>query len=63
MIKAVIFDLDDTLFDEIDFVRSGFRAVARLIATLSDNASPDALYDHFLAMPDLPQVEVLYLFL
>ena len=45
MIKAVIFDLDDTLFDEIDFVRSGFRAVARLIATLSDNASPDALYD------------------
>lgn len=45
MIKAVIFDLDDTLFDEIDFVRSGFRAVARHIATLSDRHSPDALFD------------------
>jgi len=28
MIKAVIFDLDDTLFSESEFVRSGFRAVS-----------------------------------
>jgi putative hydrolase of the HAD superfamily len=26
--RCVVFDLDDTLYDEIDFVRSGFRAVA-----------------------------------
>lgn len=29
MIEAVLFDLDDTLYVEGDFVRSGFRAVAR----------------------------------
>ena len=45
MIRAVIFDLDDTLFDEIDFVRSGFRAAARQIATLSDGHSPEDIFD------------------
>ncbi len=45
MIKAVIFDLDDTLFDEVDFVRSGFRAAARYIATLSDSYSPDHVFN------------------
>lgn len=28
MIKAVVFDLDDTLFPEMEYVKSGFRAVA-----------------------------------
>ncbi len=28
MIKAVIFDLDDTLYYEIEYIKSGFRAVA-----------------------------------
>ena len=28
MIKAVVFDLDDTLYPEYDYVKSGFRAVA-----------------------------------
>ncbi|MDO8429803.1 MAG: HAD family hydrolase [bacterium] len=32
MIKAIIFDLDDTLYSEITFVRSGFIAVARYAA-------------------------------
>jgi len=45
MITTVIFDLDDTLYDEIDFCRSGFRAVAECIATLSDGPSADALFD------------------
>ncbi len=45
MIKAVIFDLDDTLFDEIDFVRSGFRAAGQHLATLSDRYSPDDVFD------------------
>lgn len=34
---VIVFDLDDTLYDEIDFVRSGFRAVARHVdATRAD---------------------------
>lgn len=32
MIQAIIFDLDDTLYPENDFVRSGYRAVARHVA-------------------------------
>ena len=32
MIKAVIFDLDETLYDEMQFVRGGFGAVAEYIA-------------------------------
>lgn len=32
MIKAVIFDLDDTLYDEIEYCRSGFWAVAKYFA-------------------------------
>lgn len=30
--KAVLFDLDDTLYPEIDFARGGFRAAARYLA-------------------------------
>jgi putative hydrolase of the HAD superfamily len=44
MITAVIFDLDDTLFDEIDFCRSGFRAAAQHIAALSDAQSADDVF-------------------
>jgi putative hydrolase of the HAD superfamily len=31
LIKAVLFDLDDTLYEESDFVRSGFTAVAGVL--------------------------------
>jgi putative hydrolase of the HAD superfamily len=31
MITTVVFDLDDTLYDELDYCRSGFRAVARFL--------------------------------
>jgi putative hydrolase of the HAD superfamily len=31
MIKTVVFDLDDTLYDEIDYCRSGFASVAEFI--------------------------------
>jgi putative hydrolase of the HAD superfamily len=47
MITTVIFDLDDTLFDEIDFCRSGFHAAARHIASLSDAHSADAVFAVF----------------
>ena len=51
MITAVVFDLDDTLYDEIDYCRSGLRAVSRFLARLSAiPCSDDAfacLWRHF----------------
>jgi putative hydrolase of the HAD superfamily len=44
MITAVIFDLDDTLYDELDFCRSGFRAAAEFVAALSDKHSPQDVF-------------------
>lgn len=32
MIRALIFDLDDTLYEEMQFVRSGFRAVSHYVS-------------------------------
>jgi len=32
MIKAIIFDLDDTLYPEKKFIMSGFRAVAKYLS-------------------------------
>jgi putative hydrolase of the HAD superfamily len=40
MITTVVFDLDDTLYDEIDYCRSGFAAVAEYFAALPEH--PDA---------------------
>jgi len=50
MIKTVIFDLDDTLYDEIDYCKSGFRAVADFLANLNEVPAPDvfnALWNQF----------------
>ena len=44
-IKAVIFDLDDTLFSEIDYVKSGFRAVAKELPEVK--GCYDKLYSAF----------------
>ncbi len=44
MITTVIFDLDDTLYDEIDFCRSGFRAATQHIAQLSDAHAADEVF-------------------
>ncbi len=38
-IKAVIFDLDDTLYPEKDYVRSGFHAVAECFPGIKDMAN------------------------
>ena len=43
MIKAVIFDMDDTLFPELEYVRSGYRAVAEHLS--DDTHSANALYE------------------
>ena len=44
MIKGVIFDLDDTLYDEKDYVRSGYMAVA---AYLGDKDAVDVMWNYF----------------
>ena len=44
MIKAVIFDLDDTLIPEIEYVKSGFRAIADYY---NDKSLYNKLYDLF----------------
>ena len=50
-LQVVTFDLDDTLYAERDYVRSGYQAVARhLQATLADDRPFAAwLWDRFLA--------------
>jgi putative hydrolase of the HAD superfamily len=45
MITTVIFDLDDTLYDERDYCRSGFKAVAQSLSNLVDVLSPDEIFD------------------
>jgi putative hydrolase of the HAD superfamily len=51
MIKTVIFDLDDTLYNEVDYCRSGFAAVATFLAdhpnTPSKQVIFEALWDQF----------------
>jgi putative hydrolase of the HAD superfamily len=67
--QAIIFDLDDTLYPEISFVESGFRAVARRaeeqwgvaadvcfaeLCELFHNGVRGNTFDKWLAMSDLP---------
>ncbi|MCP4454574.1 MAG: HAD family hydrolase [Planctomycetes bacterium] len=45
MITTVIFDLDDTLYDEIDYCKSGFTAVARYLSqTFPRKVTTDLAY-------------------
>lgn len=44
MITTVVFDLDDTLYDEIDYCRSGFRAVARFLGKVAPPACADEVF-------------------
>jgi putative hydrolase of the HAD superfamily len=45
--KAVLFDLDDTLYPEIEFVKSGFREVARHLAS-KHNLDEGSLFQQML---------------
>src|SRR5690554_4622228 len=47
MIKAIIFDLDDTLYYELDYVKSGFRAVSNYISS-KYGVSEDEFYQALL---------------
>jgi putative hydrolase of the HAD superfamily len=47
MITTVIFDLDDTLYDEIDYCRSGFAAVAKSLASITDMSAENIIFEAF----------------
>ena len=44
MITTVVFDLDDTLYDEIDYCKSGFTAVAEFLANLSKSPPAERIF-------------------
>ena len=44
MIECVIFDLDDTLFEEIEYCKSGFRKIASVLAKEAKIATPEEIY-------------------
>ncbi|MHC4114068.1 MAG: HAD family hydrolase [Planctomycetota bacterium] len=45
MITTVAFDLDDTLYDEVDYCRSGFAAVAEFISGQREEISSECVFD------------------
>ena len=47
MITTVVFDLDDTLYDEIDYCRSGFIASADFVANLPGAPTAKRIFDCF----------------
>jgi putative hydrolase of the HAD superfamily len=47
MITTVAFDLDDTLYDEVEYCKSGFGAVAKFLANLPDMPSAERISDAF----------------
>ena len=61
MLTTGAFDLDDTLYDEIEYCKSGFRAVAEFLAN-SSGAPPAELGLPedlpVLFVPGLPQGEI-----
>jgi putative hydrolase of the HAD superfamily len=50
-LQAVIFDLDDTLYNEIDFVKSGFKAVSEYLGAIPGNPfSKNNIYKKLLVL-------------
>lgn len=47
MITTVIFDLDDTLYDELDYCMSGFRAAAGFLCQVSQKADHQRIFRSF----------------
>jgi len=47
MITVVVFDLDDTLYDEIEYCRSGFTAVAKYLAGTQRKLSVERIFTAF----------------
>jgi putative hydrolase of the HAD superfamily len=44
MITTVVFDLDDTLYDEIEYCKTGFTAVAEFLAELPEASSAERIF-------------------
>ncbi len=44
MITTVVFDLDDTLYDEVEYCRSGFAAVAKFLAGRDGKPTAGAIF-------------------
>jgi len=49
MITTVIFDMDDTLYDEVEYCKSGFRAVAEFIENPAKTPSAEHIFNAFWA--------------
>ncbi len=47
MVTTVVFDLDDTLYDEIEYCRSGFAAVAEFLADPPEAFGPERIFEAF----------------
>jgi putative hydrolase of the HAD superfamily len=47
MITTVVFDLDDTIYDEIEYCKSGFAAVSEFLAGLPEMPSAESLFNAF----------------
>jgi len=47
MITTVVFDLDDTLYDEIDYCRSGFASVSEFLANLPKAPTAERIFGAF----------------
>ena len=45
MITTVVFDLDDTLYDELEYCRSGFEVVAGFVANLPESPPAESIFD------------------
>ena len=45
MITTVVFDLDDTLYDEVEYCKSGFRAVAEFLSNSPEAPNADHIFD------------------
>jgi len=49
MVTTVVFDLDDTLYDELDYCRSGFKAVSEFLAGRIASLPAGRIYDRLWA--------------
>lgn len=47
MITTVVFDLDDTLYDEVEYCKSGFTSVSEFLADLPQMPPAERLFDAF----------------
>ena len=47
MITTVVFDLDDTLYDEVEYCKSGFTSVSEFLASLPDMPPAERFFDAF----------------